>query len=186
MPMPSLAGRLLVASPDLADPNFLRTVVLVLAHGEEGALGIVLNRPSEASVAELVPGWSDLAAPPERVFLGGPVGLDAVVGLAQLNEDGDDSQALNPRLRSVGTVDLNRSPEDADAKVEAVRLFAGSAGWGGGQLEGELGERAWFVVDPATEDVFTDDPEHLWRAVLKRQPGHLAWVANAAGNPMFN
>lgn len=187
MPTQSLAGRLLVASPELVDPNFHRTVIFVLAHTEDGALGLVLNRPSEATVEELVPPWNDLAAPPSMMFLGGPVGLEAVVGLGHASSTSPErGNAFAPLVGSIGTVDLNLSPADMDVELEAVRLFAGSAGWSGGQLEDELDEKSWFVVDIEPADVFTDEPDQLWRTVLRRQPGRLAWFANAAGNPMFN
>lgn len=161
MPEPSLVGRLLVATPIIADPNFERTVVLVLAHGEEGVLGVVLNRPSATDAAELVPGWGERAAPPALMFLGGPVAPNAVIG-----------------LHRGGAVDLNMAPEDTEDPPGSLRLFAGSAGWGAAQLDSELAEQAWWVVDADADDAFTDDPSSLWRRVVARQRGTLAWFAH--------
>jgi putative transcriptional regulator len=183
----SLTGRLLVASPELLDPNFFRTVVFLLAHGEEGALGVVLNRPSEASVDDLLPAWGPVVSPPRLVFLGGPVGLDTVIGVARSSQP--ESSALRPfdaLLGGLTTVDLHQDPAEIDEDIDGARLFAGSAGWGPGQLEGELGESAWFVVDAEAGDLLTDDPDELWSRVLRRQRGRLAWFANAAGDPTMN
>lgn len=188
MPLPRLAGRLLVATPSLEDPNFHRTVVLLLAHTPAGALGIVLNRPSERDVGELVPGWDDIAAPPGRMFLGGPVSLDSVIGLGRPTRgvDGGGSRAFTEILPGVGTIDLHLDASSVGVPLEAVRLFAGSAGWDSAQLENEIAEGAWFVVDTEPDDVFTPDPADLWRRVLRRQPGKLAWYANAVGDTRMN
>lgn len=180
-------GRLLVASPDLLDPNFDRTVVFLLAHGEEGALGVVLNRPSEAAVDELLPAWAPVVSPPALVFLGGPVSLDTVIGVAGSTQAA--TSALRPfdaLLSGLTTVDLHQDPSELEADIDGARLFAGSAGWGPGQLEAEMAEGAWFVVDAEAEDLLTPEPDELWRRVLRRQRGRLSWFANAAGDPAMN
>jgi putative transcriptional regulator len=187
MSMPRLAGRLLVATPSLEDPNFDRTVVLLLAHTPAGALGVVLNRPSQGDVDEFVPHWSEVAAPPNRMFLGGPVSLDSVIGLARTDAEVLDlAGPFTPIFGSVGTVDLHRAPDEMGVPLAAVRLFAGSAGWSSVQLENEIAEGSWFVVDAEPTDVFTADPAELWRVVLRRQSGTLAWYANAGADPRFN
>ncbi len=157
----SLAGRLLVATPLIGDPNFERTVILLLAHEHEGAFGVVLNRPSVTAAAELVPGWGERAAEPGVMFIGGPVAPSAVIG-----------------LHADGAVDLNVAPEETPDAPERVRMFAGSAGWGFDQLAGELADRAWWVLDAEPEDTFTSEPETLWAQVLRRQPGPTAWFAH--------
>lgn len=156
-----LGGSLLVATPLIADGHFERTVVLLLAHGPEGAFGVVLNRPSDVPAGELVPAWGERTIEPGVMFLGGPVAPNAVIG-----------------LHRGGAVDLNTAPDDTVDPPSEVRLFAGSAGWGSGQLEMELAERAWWVVDAGPDDAFTGDPSGLWRRVLRRQPGPTAWFAN--------
>jgi putative transcriptional regulator len=164
-----LAGRLLVATPLLGDPNFDRTVVLMLAHGSEGALGLVLNRPTGTRADELVPGWGERVATPAVMFLGGPVGQNGVIG-----------------LHPGGTIDLNVPPEETVDPPETLRLFAGSAGWGAGQLEEELTEGAWWVFDAQPGDAFTGVPDDLWPAVLRRQRGTVAWFALHPPDPTVN
>ncbi len=181
----SLRGRLLVATPSLlADPNFDRTVVLVLEHGDDGALGVVLNRPSETAVAEPLPRWGDVACEPGVVFIGGPVAPSAVIALAR-GEARNDTEGWVPVGDDVVSVDLERMPEDL-GRIDALRVFAGCAGWTPGQLEGELEANGWFVCDALPGDPFTPEPEALWRTVLGRQPGRLAWYANYPPHPSFN
>jgi putative transcriptional regulator len=178
-----LAGRLLVATPSLLDPNFHQTVVLLLEHTDEEALGLVLNRPGSLSVAEPLPAWVDLVTEPALLFVGGPVQPEAVLGLGRVRQDfaGEELRLVVGR---VGVVDLTR--EESRADLEAVRLFAGYAGWGGGQLESELMLQAWFVVDAEAGDVFDADPDSLWRRVLGRQDGPLAQLANYPKDPRLN
>ena len=177
-----LAGRLLVANPQLPDPNFNRTVVFVLAHGDEGALGVVLNRPSDTLVAEPLPRWEAHAAHPAVMFFGGPVNRSAAIclgrsaaGLARI--PGDDS-GWAPVTAEIGTLDLELDPDDLAPPVRDIRVFAGYAGWSAGQLEGEVEMDAWWVLDAEPDDIFGDDPENLWARVLRRQRGPLALVAS--------
>jgi putative transcriptional regulator len=183
--MDGLKGRLLVASPLLGDPNFERTVVLVLEHQDEGALGVVLNRPSRLDVAEPLPGWSRFTNHPDVVFVGGPVSRNAVIGLAQV-EGETPPGAWEPVLGPVGVLDLSRDPDTVGPAVAGMRVFAGYAGWGPGQLEGEIGEGAWYVVGALTADAFSTEPERLWQRVLARQPGDLARVALVPPDPRVN
>lgn len=167
--MESLRGRLIVATPSLPDPNFDHSVVFVLDHDDDGAIAIIVNRPSELTIAESLPEWHDLAAEPSVVFAGGPVERGALIGLALLGPGAADGW-----LRVTGQVavlDLARDPEEVSIDVELVRVFAGYAGWGPGQLEAEVEAGAWFVLDAEPEDAFADGPEELWREVLKRQGG---------------
>jgi putative transcriptional regulator len=180
-----LRGRLLVAAPPLVDPNFDRTVVLMLEHGDEGALGLVLNRPSETPLIDAVPEWSPLAATPAVVFAGGPVSPDSVIALARSEVD-DDRDGWVPITAGIGTIDLARAPEEVPVVIEGVRVFVGYAGWAPGQLEDELERGAWFVVDFDLDDAFSREPDHLWRHVLRRQTGRLAMFANAPGDPSSN
>jgi putative transcriptional regulator len=181
----SLRGRLLVAAPPLVDPNFDRTVVLMLEHGDEGALGLVLNRPSDTDLADAVPDWSPLASQPAVVFVGGPVSPDAVIALAR-SDIADERDGWVPIGAGFGTVDLARSPEDIEVVIEGVRVFLGYAGWAPGQLEEELEQGAWIAVDFALDDAFGNAPNDLWKRVLRRQGGRLAMFANAPGDPTSN
>jgi putative transcriptional regulator len=177
--VPGTKGRLLVATPLLTDPNFDRTVILMLEDNEDGALGLVLNRPSPLEVNDPLPDWADLSAPPPVVFVGGPVSRSSVIALARcaaVPDIGDDTwtSVLGP----IGVLDLTADAALLHTIVDDVRVFAGYAGWGSEQLRGEIAEGAWFVVDALPSDATTDEPEDLWRAVLRRQPGPLRNFAN--------
>ncbi|MEY2436592.1 MAG: putative transcriptional regulator [Acidimicrobiaceae bacterium] len=183
--MPSTKGRLLVASPLLNDPNFERTVILMLEHAEEGALGVVLNRPSALDVHEALPDWARFTGTPEVVFVGGPVGQGSVIGLSRCATEPPEGMWQHV-LGAIGVLDLSTDADEVGAVVDAVRVFTGYAGWGGGQLEGELTEGAWFVVDADEADPMSQDPEGLWRTVLRRQPPPLNRYAMYPPNPNMN
>ncbi len=165
----SFTGKLLVANPEMRDPNFYRTVVLVFEHGEDGALGTILNRPTEESAAEHLPAWAELFAEPAVVYVGGPVNNEIAVGVAEWS-DATDSGGGN-LFSGVGFIDLTDAP-DPEALPERVRVYAGYSGWDAGQLEVELAIDSWFILDPIVADVF-GDPADLWVRVLRRQPGRL-------------
>ena len=173
-------GRLLIATPPLADPNFDRTVVYMLEHHDEGALGVVINRPTDEELDEPIDRWNDLQAAPGAVFLGGPVEPDALIALALANEPVTEAtDELAPVSGRVASADLTSDPAFVAGSVIAVRVFRGYAGWGPGQLEGEIDAGAWLVLDAEPDDVFAPDPDELWRTVLRRQGGRIAWLADA-------
>lgn len=180
----SLTGRLLVTTPALQSPDFDRTVVLVLEHGDHGALGVVLNRPSGLSVAEPLPQWEQFVADPPVVFVGGPVAPSAAICLARARDE-REAAAWKPLFDGLGTLDLEGHPDDVPV-LDRLRVFAGYAGWGPGQLEGEIGEGAWFVVDSHPDDALSDEPGGLWRWVLKRQGGDYALVSTFPPDPNMN
>jgi putative transcriptional regulator len=182
----SFKGRLLVAAPILDDPNFDRTVVWLLEHGGDGALGVVLNRPSELPVADPLPGWADRTGGLPVVFVGGPVSVSSVIGLAQVGDGGAPEGTWEPVAGPVGVLDLAADPDLVGPAIRTLRCFAGYAGWSAGQLEDEIGQGAWFVVDADDDDLFTDHPGDLWRRVLARQPGELARVARVPADPSIN
>ncbi|WP_329253052.1 YqgE/AlgH family protein [Actinoallomurus sp. NBC_01490] len=186
-----IAGRLLVATPRLADPNFRRSVVLLVEHEEEGGtLGVVLNRPTEVPVEQVLPPWSEMVTGPSVVFQGGPVALDSALALAHV--PGTDEplgwRALNgsPAVARIGLVDLDAPPELLATEVAKLRVFAGYAGWGVGQLRSEVEDGAWYVVPAESDDAFRDDPGRLWQDVLRRQGGDLAFVATFPEDPSLN
>lgn len=188
-----LTGRLLVATPELGEGPFERSVVLVLDHDENGALGVVINRPTPVDVSEVLPAWQPLTSEPGVLFQGGPVALDSALGLALLPAGAPaEEEPLGWRrvVGRLGLVDLDTPPEVLAAELSRLRIFAGYAGWAGGQLEDELSEGAWFVVpavgDGAFADAFTSDPDTLWRAVLRRQGGDLAMVSTYLADPSLN
>lgn len=186
----STKGRLLLAAPPLVDPNFARSVVLMLEHTESGALGLVLNRPS---AEENVPGleaWEHLVAPPSVVFGGGPVDTDALIGLARADRpagpDGFAALPDAPMPAGLGTVDLELPPDEVAEQFSGLRIFRGYAGWGAGQLDAELDLGGWIVLPAEPGDVFTETPDDLWRAVLRRQPGRLGWLAGCPDDLSWN
>jgi putative transcriptional regulator len=162
-------GRLLVATALLGDPNFDRTIVLVLEHNEDGALGVVLNRPSPLRVDEALDDWADLVEAPAVVFVGGPVGTGSVIALARRRAELPD-EAFTEVLAPLGVLDVSHDAALLAAALDGVRIFTGYAGGGAGQLEGEIDEGAWWVVDADPSDALTPTPGALWRAVLARQP----------------
>ncbi len=179
----SLAGKLLVATPELLDPNFVRTVVLVVEHDDvEGVLGIVLNRPTDESVADYLPEWAPFATPPV-VHVGGPVTPEVAIGV--VDTPGEPPEQWSPVVADIGLIDLSTPPAVVGGVLRA-RVYAGYAGWVAGQIEAELMLRSWFVVDAEPGDVFCVDPLGLWRTVLRRQPGPLAWYADFPPDPALN
>ena len=175
----SLRGQLLVASPALIDPNFRRGVVLVVAHDEEGAVGLLLNRRTEAEVAEAVPELADLVDPDAVVSIGGPVQTEAVVVLAEWDEP-DEAGAVV--FDDIGLMGSEADSDEVAAVTRRVRVFAGYAGWGGGQLEAELDELSWVVESADAEDVFGENGD-LWADVLRRKGGAFKLVATMPEDP---
>jgi putative transcriptional regulator len=184
----SLAGRLLIAEPMMGDDNFDRAVVLMLEHNEHGALGLVINRPSDLEVRDLVPEWSDLTIDPEVIFVGGPVSQTGVIALARRPASAgyETVTGWSQVIGSCGTLDLNIGSGSVLGSIDGVRLFAGYSGWSAGQLEGELELGAWFVVDALPDDAFAAMPERLWRDVLRRQPDELNLLADFPPHPSLN
>ncbi|GAB3669581.1 YqgE/AlgH family protein [Actinocorallia lasiicapitis] len=188
-------GRLLIATPLLEDANFKRSVVLIVDHGpEEGTLGVVLNRPTEIEVRQILPGWADLLSSAEAhhgvVFQGGPVALDSALALAHVTgaDDPLGFRALQgiPAVSRVGLVDLDSPPALLKDGIDRFRVFAGYSGWSAGQLRSEIEEGSWYLVPGETSDIFGDDPAGLWPRVLRRQGGDLAFVATYPEDPSLN
>jgi len=169
-------GALLVATPRLKDPNFDRTVVMLLDHNEQGAIGVVLNRPSTLAVAEALPAWSDHIAAPAVVFVGGPVAPASAICLGEAPPE-EAAEGWQPLFDGLGTVDVSRPPDDLPVDVGEVRVFAGYAGWGPGQLESEIEAGAWIVAPGSRGDAMNADPTTLWRGVLRRQGGVVGAMA---------
>ena len=179
----SLAGHFLIASPAILDPNFHRTVVLITAHTDEGAVGLIVNRRSEATVREAVPQLDALAEPDEPVFVGGPVNAEGVTVLAEF-EDPDEAGVVV--LEDVGFVALDEALEDGPPRLHRARVFAGVAGWGPDQLEGEFAREDWIVEPAGVDDIFTEDPDGLWSTLLRRKGGQYELVARMPVDPSLN
>jgi putative transcriptional regulator len=185
-------GGLLVATPLLDDPNFRRGVVLILEHDEDGGtLGVMLNRPSEVTVTQVLPLWDSLVSGPPVLFEGGPVQTDSALALASV-PSGEEPlgwrrlHAGTSAVSKLGTVDLDAPPEILAGEITQMRIFAGYAGWTAGQLEAEIREGSWYVVEAEPGDTFDSRPANLWRSVLRRQRGELAFVATCPDDPKLN
>ncbi len=177
-----MRGKLLIASPALVDPNFARAVVLITEHNDEGAMGVVLNRPSETAVEDVASELSELVVD-EPVFIGGPVQPQALVVLAEFN---DPEAAAWIVAADVGFVSAETEYDDLARAIRRGRVYAGYSGWGAGQLEGELAEDAWIVEPPMPAELFRDDPLALWQDVLARKGGQFALIARMPDDPSLN
>jgi putative transcriptional regulator len=172
----SLTGKLLIAAPTL-DDFFRRTVVLMVEHNENGAFGVILNRPSETAVAEVVPSLAPFATDDEVVWIGGPVAADTAVALGRF-ADPDASAGIV--IGDLGVID----PEEPGEQVDGIRVYAGHAGWGPGQLEGEVEQDAWILEPASPEDPFRGGD--LWSYLLGRRGGEYSFLARMPEDPSMN
>ncbi len=180
-------GQLLVASPSLADPNFARSVVLVLDHDDDGALGVTLDRPSELAVADVLPGWAEVVSAPAQLFAGGPVSTGSALGVARLAAETENAPLGWRRVfGDTGLLDLDTPVEVLSGALDGLRIFAGYSGWAAGQLEAEVEEGSWLVLPARPGDLVTSVPEELWAEVLRRQRGRTALLATFPTDPMQN
>jgi putative transcriptional regulator len=181
--MESLQGQLLVASPTLTDPNFARAVVAIANHDEDGALGIILNRPSDTEVSDAVPELEDVVDSDDVVFVGGPVQPASIVVLAEFE---DPAEAAFLVVEGIGLVSERTGLERLDTVTARRRVFAGYAGWGPGQIEAELETEDWIVEPALPQDVFAEDPIGLWGRVLDRKGGQFSLLARMPADPSMN
>ncbi|MGA8987055.1 YqgE/AlgH family protein [Aeromicrobium sp.] len=181
--MDTLRGRLLVATPAIESGPFLRSVVFLLDHDGDGALGVIVNRPSESEVDDVLPDWAALVNAPVCLFEGGPVAMDSALALGVI------ADIAPPGWRQmagrVGLVDLE-GPLPDHGELAGLRVFAGYAGWGADQLEAEVEEGAWLVVDALETDLISPQPETLWREVLRRQDDDIRFWTTFPDDPSAN
>jgi putative transcriptional regulator len=175
--LPPAAHRLLIAAPDLADPEFFRTVVFLIEHDETGSVGVIVNRPSHTPVGHILPDWQDVMSEPAVIFNGGPVQRDGALGLGRLAAATDAGTGLRAVSGGLALVDLDAPAADVAINSQSLRVFAGHAGWTVGQLEDEIARGGWFVVAGGLDDVFSPHPGTLWRSVLRRQPAPLSLLS---------
>ncbi len=166
------------------DPNFYRTVVLVCEHDEEGSFGLILNRPLELLLTDVLE-EDDL--PSKQICLGGPVQQNTLHYLHRLGADVANSIDVTDGIFWGGEFDrLKELLRDGAASEDDVKLFLGYAGWSPGQLDDEIAADGW-IVTPATADlVFSSDASRLWRAVLRTMGGSYATMANFPDDPRLN
>jgi putative transcriptional regulator len=181
--MDSARGKLLIAGPSLLDPNFWRTVVLMIEHTEEGALGLVVNRPSETTVGEAVPQLEVLVDSDQQLFIGGPVRASAVIVLGEF-EDPTDAALL--AFDDVGVLGVGSSPDESAVGLRNGRAFVGHAGWGPGQLDAEIERGDWILEQATLDDAFTAEAPALWSTVLTRKGGNYALIARMPPDPSVN
>ena len=172
----SVEGKLLIATPLLLDPNFYRTVILMLQDDDDGTVGVVLNRPTLEPVETHLPEWADRTTPPHKIHYGGPVEPEVAIGLST-------AEGLPAGVPGLSLVDLSSSPESTTGP--SVRIYSGYAGWGQGQLDDELATGSWYVVQASPDDPF-DDPDGQWRRVLRRQPNYLSLVSTFPDDVRLN
>lgn len=181
----STVGKLLIATPAIGDGNFEQSVIMMLHHDGDGALGVIINEPTELAVAELLPRWADLTCDPAVIFSGGPVQKDGFIGVGRrVGEPGEG--ALVVPDSDLMTIDLDSDPVLAVAQVDRLRLFRGYSGWAPHQLDTELAAGAWFTVETKPDDMWSAEPSTLYEQVLLRQQGDLRWFANAPLDPTQN
>ena len=180
--MTDLSGSLLVATPQIEEGVFCRSVVLILHHDDEGAQGVVLNRPMDARVDAVLPDWQAHATAPSVLFEGGPVGLDSALGLVTVPGD-VEPLGVKRLFRGLGLVDLDTPPAIVVPEVAGLRIFAGYAGWSPGQLEDEVSSGSGTSWSPRAVTRSTTTPRSLWARVLRRQRDHLAFVATFPTDP---
>jgi putative transcriptional regulator len=180
--MDPLVGKLLIANGDLFDPNFRQTVVLIADHSDEGALGVVLNRPAGFPVVEVLPDLSDAIPPDSELFIGGPVQPQAGIVLAEF-----DVPALAPKIAFGSIGFITEEPDLASlVGVSRARVFAGYSGWGPGQLEDEIAQDAWIIEPALPDDIFVTEPDKLWGDVLRRKGGDYEILATMPSDPSMN
>jgi putative transcriptional regulator len=174
-----IAGQFLVATPIIAAPPFARSVVLMLEHDDSGAIGLMLNSPTDLLVSEHLPEIDGRLSAPPHVFLGGPVSSDTAITLGR----GHGVEFLRPSaLPGIGIVDI----ETGTDSLETLRVFAGYAGWDPTQLEAEIEEGAWWVLFPDLDEIFTSDIEGMWERTVERGPGTLPLYTTYPNDPSTN
>jgi len=186
----STTGKLLIATPAIGDGNFEQSVIYVLHHDADGALGVIINDPTQLAVGELLPRWGDLATSPAVIFTGGPVEQNGFIGVGHRVAGYDEQNPPDETVPVMGTdlvtVNLESDPAIAAAHIDQLRLFRGYSGWGAHQLDTELAAGAWFTVDSASSDLWSTEPQKLYERVLRRQSGDMRWFANAPLDPSQN
>ena len=175
----TLAGQFLVATPTITTPPFARTVVLLLEQDDSGAIGLVLNSPTDLVAEEHISGIGEIVSLPSNVFLGGPVSTETAISLGR----GTGVEFVRPSaLPGIGIVDIEQVPDD----LEDLRIFAGYSGWDPYQLESEIDEGAWWVLFPDLDEIFTAEVEGMWERTVARGPGTLPLYATYPQDPSNN
>lgn len=176
---------MLVATSAIGAGPFWRSVVYLLDHDEDGALGVIVNQPLDADVNDVLPGWAAWVNAPGCLFAGGPVALDSALAVGVVDDPTARPIGWRPLTGRIGLVDLD-GPIPGDGDFVGLRVFAGYAGWGSGQLEGEIEEGSWIVVPAIESDLMSATPDRLWSEVLRRQKGEVRFWATLPDDPGLN
>ncbi|MCY2961302.1 MAG: YqgE/AlgH family protein [Planctomycetota bacterium] len=184
----TVPGSLLAAAPSLRDENFMHTVVLMCAHGDEGAHGLVINRPSPITIDKLMPAHALLARQHNVVHAGGPVGLDTLQFVHRVPGRIAGGVELSSGIHLGGDIDQLAQflEERGESAAEDVRLILGYAGWGAGQLEEELAGGSWIPVSLQPEWVFAPDSQGVWRQVVRSLGGAAAGLEDLPPDVSWN
>ena len=175
---PHLAkGVFLVASRNLVDPNFRQTVVLIVAHGEDGAMGVVVNRPTPLTLGAALPDIEELAERADLLYVGGPVATTQITLLLRAASPPENALHVFQDVYFSGSLTTLMQLIRNHDLAETMQAYAGYAGWAPGQLEGELKRGDWSLVEADVETLFSKSPETIWRE-LNRQASGL-WVQAA-------
>lgn len=183
-----MAGSLLIAAPDMPDPNFSRAIVYLIEHDHTGSLGVVITRHSETEVASILPAWADVCASPAVFHIGGPVKPDTGIALAVLSAGADGSYdvGLQQIEGRVHVVDLDSDPAQLRDRCDGLRVFVGYTGWAPGQLQGELDRGDWYVAPSLPTDLLAPTHVDVWGEVLRRQDMPLPLYATYTGDGELN
>ena len=171
-------GKFLVASRDLNDPNFSESVILLLDYNENGALGVIINRPTEISLADLLPGVKALHKRKEVVHIGGPVARHMVMILTQTPKPPQDAQKVFADIYLISQQSELERVLQAGGKRTQVRAYVGYAGWAAGQLDMEVARGGWLIVPAEAALIFDKAPAHVWPELIRR--GEAQWTLNPA------
>jgi putative transcriptional regulator len=178
-------GCFLIASPTLRDPNFSRTVVLLCEHGEDGSMGLVINRPTEHSLIDAISEMPSSAT--QRLYWGGPVQQQLVLVLHRSTLDAPGSKEIVDGMAlGADSEALYHVLESAETPEKQVRVFSGYAGWDSGQLEAEMEVRSWIVCPGRSQLVFGVEAEEVWLDALRELGPRYAWLATMPSDPRVN
>lgn len=182
-----LVGQLLVATPTLEDGHFRRSVVLILDHDDDGALGVILNRPTQVGVGDVLPSWAETVTAPAGLYEGGPVATDSALAVGLLAADPVDEPLGWRRMYGrIGLVDLDAPSAVVHSALAGMRIYAGYSGWASNQLEAEIEDGSWLVLGSSDSDVLYASPETLWHDVLRRQDSNLRLLSTYPDDPTQN
>ncbi|MEQ8358176.1 MAG: YqgE/AlgH family protein [Cytophagales bacterium] len=177
-------GSILISEPFLKDPNFDRSVILICEHNENGTFGLVLNRPIEVKLGEVL---EDLEGNAKELLIGGPVQQNTLHFIHKLGNEIIDSIELANGIYWGGDFEQLKIKIISDSiDLDKIKFFIGYSGWDAGQLDREIEEKSWFVADLGDNSIFEADSTNMWKRVLEIMGGELKWLANSPSDPRLN